>query len=114
MVFESHGRVHSSALRNDWPTARYALQEVLYEMLNVLCLLNKSWVHRDYDAGLLEAAGFEKLPADYAALVPQLLAAGDFDQLLPALDALVGGFRALLASAGLSVPHYDSVEEIPL
>ncbi len=114
LVLESYGRIRSSALRQDWETARYALQEVLFEMLTALCLLNRRWVHRDYDAGLLEAAGFEKLPEGYAVLVPQLLAADRFEALLPLVERLVSGFWALLEREGLGMRNYCLVEEIPL
>jgi len=114
LVVESHGRMHSSQLRGDWPTARYALQEVLFEMLTALCLLNQRWVTRDYDAGLLEAARFEKLPEGYAGIVSDLLLADNFQRALSLADKLVSEFWRLIAAEGIRVPNYQSVEEIPL
>ena len=114
LVFESHGRMHSSHLRGDWPTARYALQEVLFEMLTALCLLNQSWVTRDYDAGLLQAGAFEKIPDGYVVIVPQLLKANSFKPALSLTDKLVTRFWRLIESEGIRVPNYQSVEDIPL
>jgi predicted nucleotidyltransferase len=114
LVVESYGRIHSSAARGDWATARYARTEVLFEMQTALCLLNKRWVTRDYDAGLLQVAAFPKIPAGYGDLVPALLAAKDFDTLLPLVDQLVEGFWQLVKVEGIAVRNFQSVEEIPI
>ena len=114
LVIESYGRIHSSVERGDWATAGYSLTEVLFEMRTALCLLNKRWVTRDYDAGLLQVAAFPKVPAGYGELVPALLAANDLEALLPLADRLVEGFWKLVEAEGIAVKNYQTVEEIPL
>jgi len=114
LVIESYGRIHSSAIRGDWATARYSVTEVLFEMQTALCLLNKRWVTRDYDAGLLQVAAFPKIPVGYRELVLVLLAAQDFEELLPPADRLVEGFWQLVAAEGIAVKNYQTVEEIPI
>jgi hypothetical protein len=111
-VVESYGRIHSSAERGDWATARYSLTEVLFEMQRVLCLLNQRWVTRDYDAGLLQVAAFPKIPTGYGELVPALLAAQDFETLLPLAERLVNEFWLLIAEEGVEVVRVQSAEEI--
>jgi hypothetical protein len=83
-------------------------------MRTALCLLNKRWVTRDYDAGLLQVAAFLKVPAGYGELVPALLAANDLEALLPLADQLVEGFWKLVEAEGIAVKNYQTVEEIPL
>lgn len=113
-VVESYGRIHSSAERGDWATARYSLTEVLFEMQRVLCLLNQGWVTRDYDAGLLQVAAFPKIPTGYGDLVPALFAAQDFDTLLPLAERLVNEFWLLVAEEGVEVGRLAGVEELEL
>jgi hypothetical protein len=114
LVIESHGRIHSSAERGDWATARYALTEVLFEMRTTLYLLNRRWVTRDYDAGVLQVAAFPKIPVGYGGLVPALLAAKDYEPLIPLADQLVDGFWQLVEVEGIVVKNYQMVEEITI
>lgn len=111
-VVESYGRIYSSAERGDWATARYSLTEVLFEMQRALCLLNQRWVTRDYDAGLLQVAAFPKIPVGYGELVPALLAAQDFETLLPLAERLVNEFWLLIAEEGVEVGRCEAVEEL--
>jgi hypothetical protein len=113
-VLESYGRIHSSAIRGDWATARYSVTEVLFEMQTALCLLNQRWVTRDYDAGLLQVAAFPKIPVGYGELVPALLAAKGFEELLPLADRLGEGFWQLVAAEGIVVKNYQTVDAIPV
>ena len=113
LVVESHGRAHSAAQRGDFGTARYAVIEVLFEMQTALCLLNRRWVTRDYDAGLMQVSRFAKVPAGYAELVPTLIAATGFD-CLPALDRLVREFWALVSAENIDVSNYQAVEHVPI
>lgn len=113
LVVESHGRVHASARRGDFATARYGVIEVLFEMRTALCLLNRRWVTRDYDAGLLQVCDFPKLPAGYAEALPALLEARSFD-CLPILDRLVDQFWQLMIDEGIEVRNYQHADRIPL
>ena len=114
LVVESYGRIHSSARRDDFPTAQFAVTEVLFEMQNALCLLNQRWVTRDYDDGLMQVAKFPDIPTGYAEIVPALRQADDFDKILPLADRLVEGFLTLIADKGIQVSNYKNVESIPL
>lgn len=113
LVLESHGRAHSAALRGDFATARYALIEVLFEMQTALCLLNRKWVTRDYDAGLMQVCRFPDIPAGYAEIVPRLLSAMDFS-CLSELDTLVDQFWRLFAAENINVINYQSAGRIPI
>ena len=113
LIVESHGRMHSAFLRNDLATFRYSLDEVLFEMRPALCLLNRRWVTRDYDAGLLQTLDFPKLPTEYTELIPAILAAWDFSS-LPLADRLVKGFWDLVAAEQIEVVNYHHVDQVPV
>jgi kanamycin nucleotidyltransferase len=114
LVFESYGRIHSSAIRREEHTLLPAILEVLFEMLTALCLLNQSWITHDYYAGLAESFEFPKTPRDYEHIVPALYAARSFKIAVSLADELVSNFKDLLAEEGIRIFIYHSVQEIPM
>lgn len=114
LVFESYGRIHSSAIRREEHTLIPAILEVLFEMLTALCLLNQSWVTHDYYAGLVESFEFVKTPRGYERIVPALYAARNFESAVFLADELVSNFKDLLTEEGIRIINYHSVQEISM
>lgn len=114
LVFESHGRIHSSAIREDEYTLLPAIWEVLFEMLTALCLLNQRWVTHDYYQGLVESFEFPRIPKSYRRVVPALYTARSFDEAEPLADELVTDFILLLKEEGIHINNYQSLREIPI
>jgi kanamycin nucleotidyltransferase len=113
-VFESYGRILSCAARQNQADLRFAVQEVLFEMQAVLCMLNQCWVTRDYTTGLRQTFDFPLIPSSYPDLVSALLAAEGFSDTLPAAQQLVTHYLDLLQRQQLSLPLYTTPENIPL
>jgi predicted nucleotidyltransferase len=141
LVFESYGRVRSSAVRKATDVrsqdsafrsrsaaanseasqhaygaydALHAAVEIIYEMHTALCLLNGRWVHRDYYAGIVESFGFPLLPEGYAETVSALWVARDLDTIVTLSGTLVSAYWRLITAEGLNVINYQTVESLPL
>jgi hypothetical protein len=112
LVFESYGRILSCKERNNQDDIYCAVLEVLFEMRDALCLLNKSWVTHDYLQGLVDSFCFPRLPRRYRELVPQLWRACNIDDVIPLADELVRNFRRLLAEEGIVIHDYNTVSDI--
>ncbi|HSF82421.1 MAG TPA: hypothetical protein VLA49_14375 [Anaerolineales bacterium] len=114
LVVESHGRIHSSLIRQEKHTLFPHVFEVLFEMLTALCLLNQRWVRHDYFQGLEQSFEFPKLPAGYQEIVPILYEARDPNQTLVLADRLVASYWDLLIQEGIRVRNYQNLAELPL
>lgn len=114
LVVESYGRILSCQARGNRDDIACAVLEVLFEMRDALCLLNRRWVTHDYFQGLLETFGFPRLPAGYRELVPALWQAREIDEIAPLAERLYVGYRRLLAEEGLRWPDYPDVSQVPL
>ena len=113
-VFESYGRILSCATRQNQADLRFAVEEVLFEMQTVLCLLNQRWVTRDYTAGLQQTFDFPLIPANYPDLITTLLSVTSFPDTLPAAQQLVTRYLDFLQQQHIPIPHYTSPKQIPL
>jgi kanamycin nucleotidyltransferase len=71
-VFESCGRIFSCVARKNYDDIFCAVIETLLEMRTVLCLLNHSFVNRDYFEGIKETFKFKKIPKNYPVLSTKL------------------------------------------
>jgi hypothetical protein len=112
LVVESYGRIHSCRERANLRDIGIAAIEVLLEMNQALCLLNRRWVTHDYYQGLVDAFSFPKLPADYAKLAPALWSAREIEEIVPLAEQLMAGYWRLLADEGIGVINYRTVDEI--
>lgn len=112
LVFESYGRIRScAARRNDWDLAP-AAHEVLLEMKTALCLLNRRWVTRDYYHGLAQSFDWPLRPLGWEELAPKLWMARELEPTVALAGELVASYWKLLASCGLNMPNYQTVEQI--
>ncbi|MGC9384881.1 MAG: hypothetical protein ACP5D6_09800 [Kosmotogaceae bacterium] len=71
-VFESCGRIFSCIARKNYDDIFCAVIETLLEMRTALCLLNHSFVNRDYFEGIKETFKFKKIPKNYPVLATKL------------------------------------------
>jgi kanamycin nucleotidyltransferase len=111
-VVESYGRILSCRERGSHQDIYCAVIEVLFEMQQVLCLLNQRWVTHDYYQGLVDTFDFLKLPKRYKELIPALWAAREIDTIVPLAEELVRNYWQLLAEAGMSVINHQTVDGI--
>jgi hypothetical protein len=114
LILESYGRIFSCKERNNQDDLYCAVLEVLFEMKDALCFLNKSWVTHDYLQGLIDSFRFPKLPQRYKELVPRLWHAQDFDEVIPPAKELVENFWQLMAEEEIHVQDYNEVSDITL
>lgn len=114
LVFESYGRIRSCAARGNERDATPAALEVVYELMQALCLLNRRWVTRDYYAGLEQSFAFPLRPAGYEELAPRLLAARELPEIVTVAGQLVAAYWQLLAANEMTVQNYQRVEDLPL
>ena len=114
LVTESYGRILSCKERGNEDDLYCAVLEVLFEMRDALCLLNRSWVTHDYMQAQIDSFRFPILPRRYEELVPMLWRARGFDEVMPLAGELVENFWQLMSEAGLTVPDYKAVSDIPV
>lgn len=114
LVVESYGRILSCRERHNTQDIGCAVIEVLFEMRQALCLLNRRWVTHDYYQGLVDTFRFRKLPERYRDLVPALWFAHSIDEIVPLAKELVGNFWQLLADEGIQVTDHHRLENVPL
>jgi len=114
LVTESHGRIHSCIERGSLEDIGCAVIEVMFEMRDALCLLNRRWVTHDYYQGLMQVCDFQKQPRRYKELVRALHATQDPQELARLSDALVSDFWQFLAEEGIKVVNYTRAEDLPL
>ena len=112
LILESYGRILSCRERNNPDDVYCAVLEVLFEMRDALCLLNRGWVTHDYFQGLVDSFGFPKLPQSYRELAPKLWRAQGLDQMMPMAEELVGDFWRLMAEEGIRLRDYREVSDI--
>jgi len=112
LILESYGRIFSCKERNNQDDLYCAVLEVLFEMKDALCLLNRSWVTHDYLQGLVDSFRFPKLPKRYEVLVPRLWHARGFDEVIPPAKELVENFRQLMAEEGIGLQDFNEVSDI--
>jgi len=114
LVVESYGRILSCRERGNTRDIGCAVLEVLFQMNEALCLLNRRWVTHDYYQGLVDAFDFPKLPERYQELVPALWSARDVEKIVALAETLVHNFWRLLAEEGIKARDYQHVSELPL
>ena len=114
LVVESYGRILSCRERHNDRDIGCAVIEVLFEMREVLCLLNQRWVTHDYYQGLVDTFAFAKLPRGYRDLVPALWSARDVEEIVPLAKELVDNYWQLLADEGIQARDYHTLDEVPL
>ena len=112
LILESYGRILSSRERNNPDDVYCAVLEVLFEMRDALCLLNRSWVTHDYFQGLADSSRFPKLPRSYRELGPRLWRAQGFDEVIPMVEELVGDFWRLMDEEGIQLRDYREISDI--
>jgi predicted nucleotidyltransferase len=114
MVHEAYGRVMSCMERGNSRDVPHVAIEIIYEMRDSLCLLNRSWVTHDYWAGIEDSFAFAKLPESYERLMRALWDARDLDATVDLSTELVGNWKALLEQEGALPSVYEQVEHIPV
>jgi hypothetical protein len=112
LILESYGRILSCRERNNPDDLYCAVLEVLFEMKDALCLLNRRWVTHDYFGGLTDSFQFPKLPRSYRDLVPRLWRARGFDEVIPMAEELVADFWKMMAEEGVGLRNYKEVSDI--
>jgi hypothetical protein len=112
LVVESYGRIHSCRQRGNVRDIGIAAIEVLLEMNQALCLLNRRWVTHDYYHGLVDAFRFPKLPEGYAELASALWSAHQIDEIVPLAERLVASYWRLLADEGINIADYRTLDDI--
>lgn len=106
LVNESYGRILSCKARNNMDDWYCAVLEVLFEMRDALCLLNKSWTTHDYYQSLVDTFKFPKLPQRYKEIVPLLWRAKDIDEAIVLVMELKENFQKLLKQEGIKVKEH--------
>ena len=106
LVTESYGRILSCKARNNMDDWYCAVLEVLFEMRDALCLLNRSWVTHDYYQGLVDTFKFSKLPKRYKEIVPLLWRTKDIDEAIILVMELKENFQKLLKREGIEAKEY--------
>lgn len=114
LIVESYGRIFSCRERGNQDDWYCAVLEVLFEMRDALCLLNRSWVTHDYMQGMMDTLRFPLLPRRYEEVLLALWRARDIDQAIPLAQELVENFRQLLSEEGIKLRVYDAVSGIPV
>lgn len=114
LVHESYGRILSCEARGNRHDVGAAVIEVLYEMKEALCLINRRFVTHDYYQGFCETFTFPLLPADFRELVDALWYATEIDEIVPLAREIHANYLRLLQDLDLSAPAYDRVEDVPL
>jgi hypothetical protein len=114
MVHEAYGRVMSCLERGNARDVTHAAIEIMYEMRDSLCLLNRSWVTHDYWAGIEDSFSFAKLPESYERLMRALWDARDLEAIANVSTQLVSNWKALLEREGALPTVYEEVEQIPI
>jgi kanamycin nucleotidyltransferase len=114
LITESYGRIHSCRARGNRDDWHCAVLEVLFEMREALCLLNRTWVTHDYLQGMEDTFRFPTLPRRYEQIVPALWRARDLEEALPLAVELVENFWRLMDEEGIKVRRYDIVSDIPV
>ena len=112
LILESYGRIFSCKARSNQDDLYCAVLEVLFEMKDALCLLNRSWVTHDYLQGLVDSFRFPILPKRYKELVLRLWRARGFDEVIPQAKELVENFRQLMAEEGIRLQDHNEVSDI--
>lgn len=114
LVVESYGRILSCRERGNRADIGCAVLEVLFEMRDALCLLNRRWVTHDYLQGLLDTFGFPLLPEGYRELVLALWWAREIEEIVPPAERLYTGYRRLLEEEGIRWPDHADPSEVAL
>jgi hypothetical protein len=112
LILESYGRILSCRERNNPDDVYCAVLEVLFEMRDALCLLNRSWVTHDYSHGLTDSFRFARVPRSYRELAPKLWRAQGLDQAIPMAEELVGDFWRLMDEEGVRLRDYNDVSDV--
>ena len=113
-VTESHGRIHSCRYRDDYSSLHLSVVEVLYEMKDIICLLNRRWVSHDYYDRLADTFDFKILREGWKKAVPVLWESRDIDEIISIIDPLVDNFNAMLVENGIELRDYRHIDEIPV
>lgn len=114
LIIESYGRILSCKVRNNMTDWYCAVLEVLFEMRDALCLLNRSWTTHDYYQSLADTFQFPKLPQRYKELVPLLWYVQDIDTAIVLVTELKENFQKLLKEQGISSVEYTEGSDIPV
>jgi kanamycin nucleotidyltransferase len=114
LVTESYGRILSCKDRNNMDDWYCAVLEVLFEIRDALCLLNKKWVTHNYYQSLVDTFQFKKLPQRYIELVPVLWHVRNIDEAVARATELVKNFWQLMADQGFDTGKYNDVSDITL
>jgi kanamycin nucleotidyltransferase len=114
IVIESFGRLLSCKKRNNDNDWYCAILEVLFEIRDALCFLNKGWVTHDYYQGLMDTFEFPLLPKEYREIVPRLWHVKDIDDAIVYAKELVCNFNTLLSEHGIHPVVYTDSRDIPL
>ncbi|MGB3479375.1 MAG: hypothetical protein WBB67_09460 [bacterium] len=114
LIFESYGRILSCKARNNMDDWYCAVLEVLFEMRDALCLLNRSWITHDYYQGLVDTFQFPKLPRRYKELIPLLWNVQDIDTAITLARELKENFQQLLVEQGIRSIEYTGGSDIPV
>jgi len=96
---------------DDWYCA---VLEVLFEMRDALCLLNRSWVTHDYYQGLVDTFQSPKLPQHYKEIVPLLWQVKNIDTAIVLVMELTESFQKLLKDQGIKSTEFGKDPEIPV
>ena len=113
LVYESYGRIMSCRERGNARDITHAAIEVIYEMRQALCLLNRRWVTHDYFEGIRDSFSFPKLPAGYVTLVTALWDVRDIETTVWVATELVNNYSYLLRAEGVVAPMYESIADLP-
>ena len=114
LILESYGRIFSCKERGNDDDWYCAVLEVLFEIRDALCLLNRSWATHDYLQGLKDTFAFPRLPRRYRDLVPLLWHVREIDDARRMATELVEDFWELLDEEGIELRQYEDVSAIPL
>lgn len=100
LVFESCGRIFSCIARKKYDDIYCAVIETLLEMRTMLCLINRSFVNKDYFEGIKETFKFKKIPTDYPVLATKLWRSHDPIEIVRYSRKLLSNYVEFLEKEG--------------
>lgn len=75
-------RIKQSRLQNDLVSGRYAVWELIFNIITVYARLNDSFLKKNWGANTYEAFRFSHIPSKFKEKVEQLVISEDWDQIL--------------------------------
>jgi hypothetical protein len=114
LFYESYGRIESCILRGNLDDLRSAAHETVAETALAVCLINRSWVTRDYFGGIRQTFTFSLQPQDWPRLATTVRRSATPAETLAAARELRPSYEAFLALHGYTPEQHTTPATIRL